>query len=797
MAKPTKEVEAGMKKVGLEIKNADGTMRPFSDVLVDMREGFSKLSETEKVQTATMMFGKQAMAGMLSIINASDEDFQKLTNSIDNSAGSTERMAAIMSDNLKGSFDNMKSALESAGIAIKETLTPTLRGLMDKVAELATSFKNLNPATQETIIKFAALAAAIGPVLLIAGKLFGVLGTVTGALAYVAGGAAAASPAIAGLGAIFGVLGKVMVALTSGPIGLVVAGLAGIGIAAVKVAKHLSKDAIPEVELFGEGVSEATEKAVGSFLELEESATKSLNQMLWSGSEVTQEYKTTIVDNFNQMKDQVVASLNEQKTEAGNVLIKMFEDMDDMSKEEKDRMLEITNQTFDERIQLITEGNERIKEIMELASAEKRELTTAEAEEIQRIQAELKDLGIQTLSETEQEYKVIRQRMADQGAEISARGAAEIVQSSLEQKNETIKNAEAEYDKRIKLAEQIRAKGGKEAEETADKIIEEAKRQKEDSVKEATQMHDDVVKEAKAQAKEHVHEVDWETGEVLSKWGVFKGKMSSLAGDISSNVSSEWTRIKENTSESWNNALEAISEAMTNAQEVAGRLSESIQKSVGDRWNNLKQTTKSGWDNMKSSIVKSMEDAKTGVSSALNKMKALFKFEWSLPKIKLPHFRKTGSKTIGPLTVPTFGVSWYKKGAIFNKPTLFNTPYGMKGVGEAGAEAVLPIEKLSGIMSRTLSDLGYNSNSFDEMKLAFNEMKNGGLNWAKDTSIYKEPNSIRAEQELKEIKDLLQNLDKPLNINIDGRTIARVLAPLLNEELSFDNKRRMGGLGLA
>ena len=797
MAKPTKEVEAGMQRVGLEIKNADGTMRPFSDVLVDMREGFSKLSDAEKVQTATMMFGKQAMAGMLAIINASDEDFQKLTNSIDNSAGSTERMAAIMSDNLKGSFDNMKSALESAGIAIAETLTPSIRALMDKVGELATSFKNLDPTTQQTIIKFAALAAAIGPVLLIAGKLFGVLGTVTGALAVVTSGAAAASPAIAGLASVFGVLGKGLVALTSGPIGLVVAGLAGIGIAAVKLGRNLSEDAIPEVELFGEGVSEATEKAVGSFLELEESATNSLNQMLCSGSEVTQEYKTTIVDNFNQMKDQVVAALNEQKTEAGNVLIEMFKDMDEMSQEEKDRMLEITNQTYDERIQLISEGNERIKEIMELASAEKRELTISEAEEIQRIQSEMQDIGIQALSETEQEYKVIRQRMADQGAEISAQGAAEVVKNSLEQKTQTINNAEEEYNQRIKLAEQIRAKGGKEAEATANKIIEEAKRQKDNTVKEATQMHNDVVREAKAQAKDHVNEVNWETGEVLSKWGAFKSSISNIASNIASGLSNEWSRISSNTTQSWNNIKESIGNSMNNAKSTAGTIASNIASGLSSTWNNLKSTTTSSWNAIKEGIARPIEAARRAVQSGISKIRSYFNFSWSLPRLKLPHFSVSGKFSLNPPSVPRFGISWYKKGAIFNKPTLFNTPYGMKGVGEAGAEAVLPIEKLSGIMAKTLSDLGYNSNSFDEMKLAFNEMKNGGLNWANDTSLYKEPKSIRAEQDLKEIKDLLQNLDKPLNINIDGRTIARVLAPLLNEELSFDNKRRMGGLGLA
>ena len=101
---------------------------------------------------------------------------------------------------------------------------------------------------------------------------------------------------------------------------------------------------------------------------------------------------------------------------------------------------------------------------------------------------------------------------------------------------------------------------------------------------------------------------------------------------------------------------------------------------------------------IRNGIKEKIHGARDAVKSAIDKIKSFFKFSWSLPKLKLPHLSITGSFSIAPPRVPKFGISWYKDGAIFSKPTLFNTPYGTKGVGEAGAEAVLPIEKLPDIL---------------------------------------------------------------------------------------------------
>ena len=77
------------------------------------------------------------------------------------------------------------------------------------------------------------------------------------------------------------------------------------------------------------------------------------------------------------------------------------------------------------------------------------------------------------------------------------------------------------------------------------------------------------------------------------------------------------------------------------------------------------------------------------VDAAKNAMK----FDWSLPKIKLPHFSISGKFSLDPPSIPKINVDWYARGGVFDTPTLF--PYGGRigGLGEAGAEAIVPLEK--------------------------------------------------------------------------------------------------------
>ena len=129
MVKPTDEVEAAMERIGLSVANSDGSMRSLDEILRDLRAGFSGLSESERASTAASLAGQEAMSGMLALVSASDEDYDKLSEAIYNAKGAAEEMAQVRMDNLQGDVTLLKSSLEGAGIAAYEGLREPLREL--------------------------------------------------------------------------------------------------------------------------------------------------------------------------------------------------------------------------------------------------------------------------------------------------------------------------------------------------------------------------------------------------------------------------------------------------------------------------------------------------------------------------------------------------------------------------------------------------------------------------------------------------------------------------------------------
>ena len=170
MAKPTKESQAAMDTLGLSLVNSEGEMKSFRDVMLDLRDAFHgdlMISEEEftgmledlntaledgtisskdydksmemlmeraygaegavMAEYAAMLGGQEAMSGLLAIVNASDEDFQKLTDSIYGAEGASAEMAKTMQDNLAGDVTIFQSALEGLKIAVSDELTPSLR----------------------------------------------------------------------------------------------------------------------------------------------------------------------------------------------------------------------------------------------------------------------------------------------------------------------------------------------------------------------------------------------------------------------------------------------------------------------------------------------------------------------------------------------------------------------------------------------------------------------------------------------------------------------------------------------
>lgn len=211
LVKPTKEVNKGLELIGLSTDDFKG--KSLHETIDILRDSFQGLDGSQQAEIASMIFGQRAMSGMLGIINASEEDYNKLTTAIQNSSGSADEMAKIMNDNLHGDLVLLKSAVEGAAIAIGERLRPFIRDVVQKIKEWVDWFNQLDPATQDMIVKIGIFAAAIGPVVFALGgflkhltDIFEFVGNLKGGLE---------------------ILGKAFGFLTS-PVGLVVVAIAAV-----------------------------------------------------------------------------------------------------------------------------------------------------------------------------------------------------------------------------------------------------------------------------------------------------------------------------------------------------------------------------------------------------------------------------------------------------------------------------------------------------------------------------------------------------------------------------------------
>lgn len=135
LAKPTDEVETAMEDLGISLTDSKGEMKSLGDVILDMRKGFKNLTKDQQAQYAASIAGQEGMSGLLAIVNASDEDFNILTEAIQNSDGAAQSMADTMQDNFKGAVTIAKSALEGLGITVYEEISTPMKNAVESATE--------------------------------------------------------------------------------------------------------------------------------------------------------------------------------------------------------------------------------------------------------------------------------------------------------------------------------------------------------------------------------------------------------------------------------------------------------------------------------------------------------------------------------------------------------------------------------------------------------------------------------------------------------------------------------------
>ena len=227
LIKPTDDAAALMEQYGLSMTNADGSMKSLGEVMNMLRDKLGGLTEAEQAQVAAQIFGQEAMSGMLAIINASDSDYAKLTDAIYDADGAAQQMADTMLDNLSGQLTLLKSALEGLAIQFGEILMPYIKQFVTWLQNLTQKLQELTPEQKEQVVKWAAIAAAIGPVLMVLGKLTTSVGSIITTFGKIPGALVKAKSAFTAVSAAIGGISAPVVAVVA-VIGVLIAAFANL-----------------------------------------------------------------------------------------------------------------------------------------------------------------------------------------------------------------------------------------------------------------------------------------------------------------------------------------------------------------------------------------------------------------------------------------------------------------------------------------------------------------------------------------------------------------------------------------
>lgn len=259
---------------------------------------------------------------------------------------------------------------------------------------------------------------------------------------------------------------------------------------------------------------------------------------------------------------------------------------------------------------------------------------------------------------------------------------------------------------------------------------------------------------------------------IQTVWDNIKSKVTSAVGNVRMTVSGVFNSVKSTVVNIWDNIKTKISNVWSNITSGVKTAVDNVRSTVARVFNTVKSTVTSIWNNIKSAIENPITKAKETIAGVVDKIKGVLDFEWSIPKPKLPHFSVSGGKApwgfLGEGSLPKVSVDWYAKGAILEAPTLFGVGKNgnLMGGGEAGAEAVAPIDVLLGYVRTAVLDVFKMMSNAVNVDSALSHIES--LENHLDTS---------DSNDLSRLIDAIEDLaSRPINIDIDSMRVATATA---------------------
>jgi Flp pilus assembly pilin Flp len=202
---------------------------------------------------------------------------------------------------------------------------------------------------------------------------------------------------------------------------------------------------------------------------------------------------------------------------------------------------------------------------------------------------------------------------------------------------------------------------------------------------------------------------------ITTVWETIKATVSTVLSAIGTAVSTAWNNIKNTVTTLMNAIKTGVTTAWESIKSTVSNVISSIGTAISNGFNAAKNTVSNVLNTIKNTMSNIWDGAVNIVKGAVDKLKSLVNFQWSLPKIKLPHFSISGSFSLNPPSIPRISVEWYKKamqdGLILNKPTVLPAADGtLRGYGDAGPEAVVGVSSLRSMINDAVAAAGAGGN---------------------------------------------------------------------------------------